>query len=384
MAVEFRCERCGKLLAVEAQPGQKVKCPHCTRSTSVPEGLANLPRPQVAAAAGAAGAAGTAPPPPPPEETEAPEEEISEGDVFVTAMSRIMPFVISIFFHIGIAMIFVLLYFVAVEATEDEDMQIVVPDAVLSEDPGGMLTKTPTKQKQQQSKQQSRVQSPRESPVPQESGKTDQPVRVGAAGAAGGRGDAMIQAGGGGGPRSSFMGSGGRAYHICYVIDRSGSMMDTFDLVTKEMMMSIARLKEVQDFHVLFFNDGPPLENPPKMLVPATAHNKALTGRFLQKLIAQGQTDPIPALERAFAVLDRADKRRPGKLVYLLTDGVFPNNDRVIGFLATRNRDKSVHINTFLYGSGGPARGEQKQAAKVLQKIADAHGGDFRLVGGMQ
>ena len=52
--VEFRCERCGKLLGAQAQDGQFVKCPHCRNKVAIPHGLASLPRPQIP---------GTQPPP---------------------------------------------------------------------------------------------------------------------------------------------------------------------------------------------------------------------------------------------------------------------------------------------------------------------------------
>ena len=47
MAVEFRWEECGKLLNVEAEPSDMVKCPNCKARVEVPAGVASLPRPQV-------------------------------------------------------------------------------------------------------------------------------------------------------------------------------------------------------------------------------------------------------------------------------------------------------------------------------------------------
>ena len=47
MAIEFRCEQCGKLLSVDAEPESRVKCPYCKAKVVVPAGLASLPTPQV-------------------------------------------------------------------------------------------------------------------------------------------------------------------------------------------------------------------------------------------------------------------------------------------------------------------------------------------------
>jgi len=46
----------------------------------------------------------------------------------------------------------------------------------------------------------------------------------------------------------AFFGGGGKAYNIVYVIDRSGSMIDTFDAVRREMKRSIYGLEEAQNF----------------------------------------------------------------------------------------------------------------------------------------
>ncbi|HUU59893.1 MAG TPA: vWA domain-containing protein, partial [Phycisphaerae bacterium] len=199
---------------------------------------------------------------------------------------------------------------------------------------------------------------------------------IGADGAPAGEGKNWLARGGGdsGGPRSSFMGTGGRAYHIIWVVDRSGSMHDTFDIVAKEMTISIGRLQAVQDFHVIFFSTGQPVENPPKRLVPATAANKLDAGEFLGGVIPQGKTDPIPALQRAFEVLKRADPARPGKLIYLLTDGDFPNSAEVLRSIRERNAKKEIHINTYLY----QYRGEH--AVSVMRQIADQNNGKYKYV----
>ncbi len=76
-----------------------------------------------------------------------------------------------------------------------------------------------------------------------------------------------LTAGSGGGPK--FFGLGGSARgvrRIVYVVDRSGSMLDTFQYVRQELKRSISALRRTQKFHVIFFSSGM-VENTPKRLV---------------------------------------------------------------------------------------------------------------------
>ncbi|MFB3892994.1 MAG: VWA domain-containing protein [Phycisphaerae bacterium] len=177
-----------------------------------------------------------------------------------------------------------------------------------------------------------------------------------------------------GGAKTAFFGLDANASHIVFVIDRSGSMLDAFDYVRKEMLNSISRLKKDQDFHVIFYAAGIPQENPPQQLVLAIDDNKSAAADFLNTIRPEGQTNPLPAIKRAFEVLDKADPKKAGKIIYLLTDGVFPDNDAVIKLLKQLNAKKEVHVHTILYGD------KSEDAQKVLKKIADDSGGKFRQV----
>jgi uncharacterized protein with von Willebrand factor type A (vWA) domain len=126
---------------------------------------------------------------------------------------------------------------------------------------------------------------------------------------------------------------------------------------------------------VIFFSTGQAMENPPKRLVAATADNRRALAGFLKTVRATGQTDPVPALKRAFEVLDRANAK-PGQVVYLLTDGTFADEDAVIGTIARLNADKRVQIHTCLYQYRG------RRATELMQRIAAENGGTFRYVSG--
>jgi len=371
MAVDFRCENCGKLLSVDAEAGSSVACVHCKKKVTVPAGLASLPRPHVPPNGKSA--------PAPQQPTEAEAETLEEGQenpAVLNAMANIMPWVISAFFHLGLflIMVFVVMF---VQYGKD-DLEVIIPDAVFSEDPGGRMdpgernpeVKTKVKQAIE------RKYAQKEAAIQNE--KTDRRVElIGVAGASGGPSAAMSLASGSrAGPKSSFFGSGGNAHHIIYVVDRSGSMIagGVWDIVSREMLVSVSKLRDIQDFHIILFAEGPPLEPSPKRLAPGTTKNKVSAADFLANVIAQGRTNPVPALNRAFDVM-RGANRRPGKLIYLLTDGAFPDNKRVLKTIDSRNKQKNVKINTYLYGHEG------KAAVDVMTRIAGGNGGVFKIVG---
>jgi len=175
-------------------------------------------------------------------------------------------------------------------------------------------------------------------------------------------------------PPSRFFRSGGDAHHIVYLIDRSGSMVESFDAVRNEMKISIARLRAEHDLHIILFAKGVPQEGGSRALVPATPKNKEAAATFLDSIRAAGQTDPLPALKRAFEVLAKADPTKPGKLIYLLTDGNFPDNAAVLALVRKLNKDKGVQINTYLYGNRPP------EAVKLMTQIAEENSGRYKFV----
>ncbi len=151
-------------------------------------------------------------------------------------------------------------------------------------------------------------------------------------------------------------------HKIVYVIDRSGSMTDSIDYVKFELKRSIGELGEDTEFHVIFYSSGPPVEMPTRRPVPATERNKQLAFEFIDRVVPQGQTDPVEAIKRAFAV--------GPDLIYLLTDAEF---DRSIVDLTKRlnvGGKVTVHTIGFLYRGG----------EEVLKQIAQQNNGNYKFV----
>jgi len=344
VGIELHCEKCGKLLSVEAAPGSTVNCPHCRNEISVPAGSAQPARVPTRARPGAAAG----------------------------VMTLVMPWIISVLLHLGLALVMVFITMYVLDNPVAED--VVVPDAKLVKNPGGPMRPAEAKtadETRTRQKLERRYKSEVEAV-----GKMRKKASVMAMGSSS-SGSGLLRSvlPESRAPRSKMFGvRGGNVYHVAYVIDRSGSMVDDFEQVCQELAISIGELQEIQDFHVILFADGPPLEYRPKKLVPATARHKDGAARFLEENHVRplGQTNPIPALMRAFAVLQ--DAATGGKLIYLLTDAEFQNNEMVLAAIRQWNADKSVHINTFLYGRRPPG------AERVMQQIAKENGGRYKYV----
>ena len=166
----------------------------------------------------------------------------------------------------------------------------------------------------------------------------------------------------------------GDACHVVYVIDRSGSMVDMFDTIRREVVTSFGRLSSEHDFHIIFYSDKRPDESPPERLVRANDSNKFYAWKFVETIRAHGRANPVPALERAFDVLEGANPDQSGKVIHLISDGAFPNNDELLDSIRRRNQAKDVTVNTYLCGSCPPV------AVAVMKRIADENGGKYGYV----
>jgi len=139
-------------------------------------------------------------------------------------------------------------------------------------------------------------------------------------------------------------------------------MTDSIDYVKFELKRSVGELGEAREFHIIFYSSGPPVEMPARRLVKATEANKQLAFNFIDDVIAEGETDPTEAIERAFAV-------KP-EIIYLLADSEF---DRAIVDLVKRlNVDANVTVHTIAFLC--------REGESVLKDIAEQNGGRCKFV----
>jgi len=172
---------------------------------------------------------------------------------------------------------------------------------------------------------------------------------------------------------SGLFGVGGdeEARKIVYVVDRSGSMTSSIDYVKLELKRSIGKLGEEKEFHIIFYSSGPPVEMPTRRLVNATDRDKRLAFEFVDGIIAQGETDPSKALERAFEV-------KP-ELIYLLTDGEF--DKAMVDLLKRLNRDQKITVHTIGFWSWRSRQDSDPPSGEEVMKImADQNGGNYKAI----
>jgi len=172
-----------------------------------------------------------------------------------------------------------------------------------------------------------------------------------------------LSAGSGAAPKFFGLGESVRgARRVVYVVDRSGSMLDTFGYVRDELNRSVGALRRSQKFHVILFNSGQPLESPPGRLVSAINVRKKGLAEFLQGVFPHGGTEPERAMRRALAL--------DPDLIYFLTDGAF--DPSLLGRLDRWNQRRRVRIFTIAFFD--------RSGADLLERIAREHGGEFKFV----
>lgn len=302
--------------------------------------------------------------------SKAPPAHGAEESHTMDALARAMPLVLSAFMHVGVALV-ILFLGIMVAATPPEPMgpppgvelrqqhsaSVVMPERLSQTEVG-------------RSTQKLTPQGKRDSTIPPSIARPGERVTL------------VPQGEGGrdwfptGPPRVEFIDRAAVAHHVVFVIDCSGSMLSMFDTLRLQMLMSIALLDpNQQDFHVILFSSGRPVEGPARRLVPATRGNKLAACKFLSEVYPRKLTDPLPALKRAFDVMGKADAR-PGKVIWLLTDSEFPDSEKVLQLVRARNADKSVAVYTFLYGN------REAIAEKVMRTIAAETNGKFTFISG--
>jgi len=358
MSAELRCDKCRTLFVVGPGSPKKVRCPQCGQKHVVPEGIRSLP--DVGPARVASDSSG---PVGQPGHAGGPEARLE----------RLMPWVISALMHLGVAVVMVFLAMIVLP----KDSQVATAGPVdlgwgESVPPAAPLEESDTTVEADQRFPHEMPSAPR--PVTEivavPSTEGHEAVTLPLTEST----DVDLS------PRQSGLFETedpcpGGADQVVFLIDRSGSMAGTFDLVRREMLRNIGRMTPEQEFHVILFAADQPIEGPARRLVKSTRPNKVVAADFLAAVRAEGRTHVLPALKRAFEVLGRSDKAK-GRLIYLLTDGVFTENtnEKVLDVIRRFNVDRSVHINTFLYGH------RPREAERVMKRIAAENAGRYKYV----
>ncbi|MFW5681577.1 MAG: hypothetical protein ACOC1G_01095 [Phycisphaeraceae bacterium] len=273
-----------------------------------------------AAAGPAAGGGNAATPPggpgkggPPDSPLGGGENERSVGDEINATLMGLIPWGISLLLHVGLLL---LAFFIAWSAAvEPDDDPPVTPSLSYTETPQMMeMQETQVEQVQQRSAAQTQVQvsQPAVSTAPAGAG-----AELAAEVAPPASASNDYEGEEAGENEVKFMGSRGNARTVAFLIDASGSLIDTLPHVVRYLQeITLPQLSPKQRFSIIFFQGGNVIEVPPSGLTVASQDNKQQAIRWLTNnpIDASFGTDPTIAIKRAL-------QYKP-QLLFILSDNL--------------------------------------------------------------
>lgn len=168
-------------------------------------------------------------------------------------------------------------------------------------------------------------------------------------------------------------------YRTVYVIDASGSLIDTLASVQRELARSVQTLHPSQSYAVLFFQDGEVRAAPPGLMSPASREQTHRTASFVSpeagRVLPAGRADAAAALEVALDMNPDA--------VILLSDHVEGRVDpegtrqRLTAAARAVAGRTAIHTIQFVDAPRTPADG----GLPTLERLSSITGGTHRFVG---
>ena len=221
-----------------------------------------------------------------------------------TALTDIVPWAASFLIHAGLVILTVFVVWTIKNINED---QIIIPIARLSENPGDPLTTKAMEKIQKERTEHNRsITRTQTESVTSFNKKVDMKTQlIGVVGSASTKSSPF---GTTIGPRGTFKaslyGTFGNARRLVYLVDASGSLIDSLPFVTQELKRSIDELSDKQVFTVIFFQNNEAVEVPPGGMMRATAKVKARVVKWFDpatgNVTPMGQSSPIKAVKQAF------------------------------------------------------------------------------------
>jgi len=154
---------------------------------------------------------------------------------------------------------------------------------------------------------------------------------------------------------------------IIFVIDTSGSMHGhSIEQAKAALQLAVARLSVDDRFNIIQFNST--MEVLFSGAVPATQKNIAMATQYVSRLVAQGGTEMLPALQRA---LDGKEQHSQLRQVIFLTDGQVGNEDELFKTISARLGDGRL----FTIGIGSAPN------SHFMRKAAEFGRGTFTYIG---
>jgi len=312
------------------------------------------------------------------------DRDVSVREEAGATVLALLPWGISILAH---AALVVLAFFVIWAVMADRAQEkLVVPELTFSEDATSPLkSQTPervTRERRTRSIAESRV------PKPSLSEAMNVKLEMNTIGIAGGAAGGSVfnpigDVGDGDGP---FGTPTDNAKRIVFVVDASGSLLDTFPFVIQELRKSVGNLSGKQSFTIIFFQGDEALEVPvPRPgMKQATAAAKAAVRAWLDPMAGnvrpRGGTNPLPGIQLAL--------RYQPEVMVLLSDNITGGGTGATQYEIEQQRlldevsranTANTRINTIQFLYEDPlAQVPGKRG--TLEQISERTGGKYKFV----
>ena len=153
---------------------------------------------------------------------------------------------------------------------------------------------------------------------------------------------------------------------VIFIIDTSGSMHGhSIEQAKAALQLAVARLTAQDRFNIIQFNST--MDVLFSGAVPATQNNIAMATQYVSRLVAQGGTEMLPALQRA---LDGKEHTKLRQVIFL-TDGQVGNEDELFKTISARLGDSRL----FTIGIGSAPN------SYFMRKAAEFGRGTFTYIG---
>ncbi|HET6248447.1 MAG TPA: hypothetical protein VFE47_12165 [Tepidisphaeraceae bacterium] len=158
------------------------------------------------------------------------------------------------------------------------------------------------------------------------------------------------------------------ADRLVFLCDTSGSMINKMAVLRDQVEKALPVLTPHQLFGIIFFQDtDSDMRN--EKLLPATPENLRKAESRFEGFTPLGPMNPIPGIEAAF-------KLEP-QVIYLVTDGDFPDNEAVLKIIRKLDKDKKVKVYTIAFVGKDDT---DTDFIALLKIIADETGGKYKRV----
>lgn len=309
------------------------------------------------------------------------------ADEASAALVSLLPWGVSILFHVGLVLIAIFVIWSTIKQPQENDRLIEVESSIIQEEP--QLDALPSDDANPLA--DSTTPNPRVPPRPVDRPSTVLDTTIGAEGAVA-LGDVFEDGGadkpgpfdmttpGGGTDGVNFIVKDS-AKRIAFVIDASGSLLDSMPFVITNLKKAIGALGPHQSFTVIFSQSDKAIEVPPQGMHSADTDHKKQALDWIDmgsgNVVPQGRSQPIVAIKTAL--------RYKPEVIFLLSDnitghGQFETDQKQLLADVIKANKAKARINTiqFLYPDPLISVGLKP----TLEVISSATGGKYKFIDG--